>query len=133
MTEKLKQKMSEEITKLSKEKQEAINSIDWGKKTEEIGKKFTLTDTEINDLQLETGLVLIGLFDFDLFILNIENEVGLTTQQATSIANEILNNILSPISDKIISSIKNNTQISNVSWDKTVNFIVSGGDYSVFL
>ena len=133
MTEQLKQKMNEEIAKLAKEKQIAINSIDWGNKTAEIGRRFSLSETEINNLQLETGLVLIGLFDFDLFVSNIENEVGVTAEQAKNMADAILNDIFSPISDKIMLSIKNNVRLSSVSWDKTIDFIISGGDYSVFV
>ena len=48
-------------------------------------------------------------------------------------ADAILNDIFSPISDKIMLSIKNNVRLSSVSWDKTIDFIISGGDYSVFV
>ena len=69
MTEKLKQKFNEEIKNLPKESQDAINSSRWEQITEEISKKYLLTDNELNDFQLETALMLLGLTegDFDEF------------------------------------------------------------------
>jgi len=133
MTEKLKQIMNSEIVKLPKEQQEAINSIKWGEVTEEIGKNFSLTNTEIDNLQLETGLALLGLFDFDLYVLNIENEVGLSSDMAKKIAEEILSKVFKPVMESMELSIKHKMKFSSPNWKQTVNFIVSGGDYSNFI
>lgn len=111
MTEELKQKMEEEIIKLPKEKREAINDFDWAKKTEEIGKKHLLTEDEINDFQLETGLVLIGLVDLDLYLINIENEIGTSKDEAEKIALEVFNEVFTPISTSIEIPIKNKSFI----------------------
>lgn len=132
MTEKLKQKMKEEIARLPKEKQDAIHSIDWGKISEEIGKKYLLSESEINELQLETGLVLIGLVDFELYKLNIEN-IGMSREEAENIAMEVLEKIFTPISTILEASVKNSMKTQNISWDQRVNFIISGGDYSNFI
>jgi len=133
MTEKLKQKINEEILKLPKERQEAINVIDWGKITEEIGKKFLLTENEINNLQIETGLALVGLTDLDFYMTNIENNVGLTAGEANKITVETFDKIFTPIANKIESSIKNRLKSQKPRWNQVVNFIVSGGDYSNFI
>ena len=133
MTEKLKQTMNTEITKLPKERQEAINSLDWGKESEEIGKKFSFTDDEINNLQVETGLVLVGLANLDTYKQTIEESLRISRDEAEKISQAIFDRIFKPVSEKILSSVKSTVRLNNVSWDKTVNFIISGGDYSVFL
>ncbi len=133
MTEKLKQKMSSEIAKLSKVKQEAINSLDWGNITEEVGKKYSFSEKEMNALQVETGLVLIGLVNPNIYEENIEENVGVTKNNAEKIAQEIFEKIFSPFSEKIVSLTKSSVRLNSVSWDKTVSFIISGGDYSYFV
>ena len=85
MTEKLQQTIKEEVLKLPKETQEAINTFDWGSMAEEIGKKYLLSESEINDFQVETLLVLVGLEDGNLYALNIENNVGISKDEAIKI------------------------------------------------
>lgn len=133
MTENLKQQFKEEIEKLPREKQEAIAVFDWVNKTAEIGKNFSFSEDEINNLQLETGLVLFGLVNLKLFAPNIENNIGTTKDQSEKIAKEVLDKIFTPIVDKMEIGIKSKLGSRNPSWDERVNFIVSGGDYSVFL
>ncbi|MEK7105944.1 MAG: hypothetical protein AAB895_01125, partial [Patescibacteria group bacterium] len=64
MTEKLKQTIKEEVGKLQKEAQNAINAFDWVHVTEEIGKKYSLTESQLNDFQVQTLLILIGVIDY---------------------------------------------------------------------
>jgi GTPase SAR1 family protein len=132
MTEDLKKTMTEEIAKLSKEKQEAINSIMWGDKVKEIGNKYLLTEDEINKLQLETGLFLLGLVDTDTYKSRVEDVIisEITTENIT---NETFEKVFKPIYQKIESSIKNNLKTQNIKWDQRVNFILSDGDYSNFI
>jgi hypothetical protein len=133
MTEKLKQTIKENLVNLPKESQDTINSFDWGKISEEIGKKYLLTDNEINNLQIETGLVLIGLIRIDKFSFDIENEIGTSKNEAEKITEEIYLKIFKPISETIIRKIKENLKTKNPNWKQTLNFIISGGDYSVFM
>lgn len=132
MTEKLQQKMKTEIAKLPKEKQDAINAVEWGKISEEIGKKYKLSENEINELQLETGLVLLGLVEFNIYKLNVEN-IGLTKDETEKIVMEVLEKIFTPVATIIESSIKNAMKNQNINWNQRVNFIISGGDYSNFM
>ena len=133
MTKELQQKMNEEIAKLPKYNQEAIDSLDWGDISWKIGKKNLLTESEINDLQIETGLVLVGLSDLDSFAINIEKNVGANTAESEEIAKEIYEEIFKPITDKMEIMVKNKIKSQNPKWDQRVNFIISGGDYSNFL
>ncbi len=101
MTEKLQQTIKKELEKLPKENQEAINSIDWVKIAEEIGRKYMLLEEEINSLQVEILLILTGLEEFDSYIRNIENEIGLSKDEAEKISIEITQKIFNPIAEKI--------------------------------
>ena len=133
MTNKLKQIAIEEIKKLPKEAQDMINSLDWGKITEEIGKKYLLSESEINDFQVETLLVLVGIENGDFYAQNIENEVGTSKAEAEKIANETLEKIFIPISNLLEENIKKNLPNKNPNHEQNVNFILSGGDYSSFV
>ena len=133
MTEKLRQIIKEEVIKLPKELQYSINSLDWGKISEEIGKKYLLNESEINDLQVETGLVLIGLADINEYTLNIENNVGTSKNVAEKITMEINQKIFNQIAMAISRKIEENLKNKNINWKQTLNFILSGGDYSIFM
>jgi len=133
MTEKLKQTIKEEIAKLPKENQEAINSLDWGSMSEEIGKKYLLSESEINDLQVETLLVLTGLEYLELYADNIEENTGISKDEADKIAEEIFKKIFTPINDILIENIKGSGKVKNANAEQALNFILSGGDYSSFV
>lgn len=133
MTDKLKQTIQEETMKLPKEAQEAINSLDWVKMAEEIGKKFLLSESEINDFQVETLLVLVGIEDGNYYAQNIENNVGTSKDEAEKIAEEALQKIFTPINDILIENIKKSPKSRNPNWQQSLDFILSGGDYSAFM
>lgn len=133
MIEKLQNKINEDMLKFSKEKQDAINNSNWIRVIEDTGKKFLLLDNEVTSLQSETWLVLMGVVDLDLYERNIENNVGMTNDDAKKISEEVLNKIFVPVSNEIESYIKDKKVAQNSSWDKTIKFIISGGDYSSFI
>lgn len=133
MTEKLQQTIKEEIMELPKEAQEAIGAFDWVKITEEIGKKYLLEEDEINNLQLETLLALTNITDIRFFTINIENQVETTKETAENISREISQKIFNPINNLLIENIKKNLENKKLSWQQNLDFIVSGGNYSVFL
>jgi len=133
MTEKLKQTIKEEIEKLPKENQEVITSFGWEKISEEIGKKYLLMESEINDLQVETLLILTGIQSLDSYSINIENEVGTSKEKASEMAGEMLQKIFIPINDLIVENIKKSERMKDPKWDQNLDFILSGGNYSTFL
>jgi hypothetical protein len=133
MTEKLKQTIKEEVVKLSKETQEAIGAFGWVKITEEIGKKYLLTDSEINDFQAETLLVLVGIESAESYAQNIESNVGTTENEAKKILNEVFEKIFEPIANILEENIKKNLSTKTTTWQQSIDFILSGGDYSAFM
>lgn len=133
MTDKLKQIIQEEVMKLPKEMQDAVNSLDWANIAEEIGKKFLLSESEINDFQVETLLVLVGIEDGNYYAQNIENNVGTSKDEAEKMAEEALQKIFTPINDILVEKIKTSGKSRNASPQQNLDFILSGGDYSAFM
>lgn len=101
MIDKLRQIIKDELVKLPKESQEVINSFEWEKISEEIGKRYLLSENEINDLQREIFLVFSGIVEEDFLSLNIENRVGTSKNEAIKITEEINQKILDPMLEKI--------------------------------
>lgn len=133
MTEKLKEIIKEEVEKLPKEMREVINAFDWIKITEEIGKENYLNEAEINNFQLETFLVLIGATDAEFYPINIENQVKISKNEAISIAKQTIDKMFNPMAKILEEGIKNNLKDKKPSPEQTLNFILSGGDYSAFI
>ena len=104
MTDKLKKIIEEEIGKLPARHQKAIGSLDWAGLTESIAARYDLLPDEINDLQVEVLLVLTGLSDPEIFASTIEDELGLTAEEAQKIGGEITEKILIPINDLLAQS-----------------------------
>lgn len=133
MTDELKQKIKYGVEKLPREIQDVLNTFDWVKISEEIGKKYLLDEDEINILQNEISLVLIGINNQEILSLNIENNVGTSKNDAVEITQEIDAKIFEVMAEQIQSSIKDKLTSKNPRWDQRVNFILSGGDYSSFI
>jgi hypothetical protein len=133
MTDKLKQTIKEEMEKLPKETQEAINASSWERVAEEIGRKYLLNEDEINNLQVETLLILIGLEDPEFFATNVENEIGTSKNEAEKITEDVIQKIFTPINDVLVENIKKSKEVKDPKWDQSLNFILSGGDYHSFM
>lgn len=133
MNNKLQQTIKEEIIKIPKDRQKVINSLDWIKTTEEIGKKYLLNDDNITNFQTETMLVLFGLEDPSLYEINVRDNVVLTEEKAKQIVDEAVQKIFIPINNVFIANIKKSGRAQNADAAQNLNFILSGGDYSAFL
>ena len=133
ITEKSKNLIKEEMLNLPKEVQDAINASAWEKISEEIGKKYLLDEGEINIFQLETASLLLGLVDEDSYPINIEEEVGTGKEEAIKIADEAFQKIFTPIKNIAEENIKKNLKNKNPNPAQTLDFILSGGDYSAFM
>src|SRR3989338_5420746 len=128
MTEKLQETIKKEIAELPKEGREAIATVDWVKIAEEIGSRNQLTEEEIEDFQLETLLVLIGVTDPEFYAVNIENQVETTKEKAEILAKESFEKIFAPIRNTLEENVKNKMKVRNPNAEQNVNFILSGGD-----
>lgn len=133
MTEELKNTIKEEILKLPKEMQQAINGLAWEKIAEEIGKKYSLSESEINHFQAETAIILLGIENPDIYTENIETETRKPKDVAEKIADEAFEKIFKPIKKSIEDAVKSNMANKEMTWQQSVDFILSGGDYSVLI
>jgi hypothetical protein len=133
MTDKLKQVVKREVAKLPKENQEVINAFGWEQISEEIGKKYLFSEIELNDLQVHTLLVLLGLTDPESYAFNIENNIGTSKDESRKITDDVFRKIFIPINDILIENIKKSDKVKNPKPEQTLDFILSGGDYSAFM
>jgi hypothetical protein len=133
MTEELKKTIKEELAKIPKELRDAIASLDWVNIIREIGDKLLLTESQIENLQVETLLVLARITDLEFYANNIENETNVITETANQIAEEARVKIFNPIENALKENIKNNIKNTNLDWETSVNFILSGGDYTTII
>lgn len=133
MTEKLQETIKKEVGELPKEMREAIASVDWVKITEEIGKKYSLSEEETNNFQLETLLLLTSITDPEFYAINIENQVNIGKDTAEKMSEEAFTLIFVPIKKIVVEKAKNNIKNKNPNWQQTLDFILSGGDYVSFL
>ena len=133
MNEKLKNIIKENLMVLPKETQEVISTFNWIKICEEIGKTHKLLEPEIENLQTETALVLVGLEELSIYALNIENEVEINKGDAENIAKEITEKVFKPIAEQITEKVKNKVKDGKQKWNQNIDFIISGGDYSAFI
>ncbi len=133
MTEKLKNIINTELEKLPKEIKDSIEAIDWVSLAEEIGKKHLLNESQINDFQVQILLVFIGLKDAEFFEINLENYLETTKKQAEEISDETFDKIFDPIGGVLEEKLKNSIKNKEMTWKQSVDFILSGGDYSTLL
>jgi hypothetical protein len=134
MNIKLQDTIKEQLSVLRKENQEAINSLDWVKISEEIIKKYLTEEEKISAFQLETFLVLVGLVeDEEKYKENLENHVSLTADEILKITTEAREKIFLPVYNFLIESIKKSLKDRNIHWQQNLGFILSGGDYTAFI
>lgn len=133
MTEKLKQIIREEMINLPKESQEAINSFGWERVSEEIAKKYLLGEEEINKLQAQIAIVMVGAGEQNFLALNIEDEIGISKDEAEKMAGEVVQQIFKPIINKLTEIIKKDLKNKSIHWQQNLDFILSGGDYTAFI
>ncbi len=131
--ENLKKIIKEEMSRLPKEHQEMISIFEWENISKKIGEEHKLTEEEILILQTEIALVFLGLTKLELFFKNIEENIGLSEKEASIIENEAIKKIFTPMYNTLTENIKNNLKDRAISWQQNLDFILSGGDYTVFL
>lgn len=133
MNDQLKQTIKNEIAKTPIEIQDVINSVDWLAISEEIGKKYLLNEEDITNVQTEIVYVLIGIEHITSLATNIEHKINISKDASEKISLEILEKICQPIAEKLTENIKNIIKDKKPTWDQNIDFILSGGDYSIFL
>ncbi len=130
MTDRFKKKIEEEMKNLPEELQSAIRSVDWPRIAEGIAGKHLLGADEVENLQLEIFLVLLGLRSIEFLSTNIENQVVIPKEDAEIIAREAVMKIFNPILNEYQKIVKNKTSGKKADWQQNLNFVLSGGNYA---
>lgn len=89
------------IETLPPEIKQAIYSIDYPKKLQEIVKNNKLLIDQAGKLEAETTLVMAGVEPMDKYVKNLINNVGLSSIQASVIAHDVNETIFKSIRDSL--------------------------------
>ncbi len=85
---------------------QAIESVDWQDLLIDIGKSHGIDSDDIDDLQLETMLVLVGLENPSNYENQLISQLALSPAEADKLINDITAQIFTPIHDYIVNSTK---------------------------
>ncbi len=132
MNIKAEKNIQDKIKKLPKETGEAINAFDWEKTTGDIGKEYIHDDIGISILEALVGMVLAGIDYAYALPYNIEREIGITEEEAKKIYAELDQKVFKPIYEIMVQKIKAGLKDKKTTWLQNVEFVLSGGDYTVF-
>ncbi len=100
--EKMKQVFEEELQKLPEINRRALLSFDWLKQITEIGKSNGIIDSEIEDFQIETILVLVGMVSPNDYPNELAVRLALSPAQVESLLGEVVKKVFTPIHDYIV-------------------------------
>ncbi len=102
MNEKLKQQFEEQLAYLPTINQEALKSFDWASELIGIGKNYGLHIDELEDLQIETMLLLVGLTSPDDYENELITRLAISPVEARKIIEDINIHVFTPIHDYIV-------------------------------
>ncbi len=93
--------IKDQMKLLPKDVKEAIVSVDYKTKLQEITKRQRLLIDQAARLEMETTLVMIGLEPLPDYIANIQREMGLSETRAKEVALDVSDNIFKPIRESL--------------------------------
>jgi hypothetical protein len=134
--------IKEQMKILPKEVINILADPAWSEKVLTIGRKNGLTEEQSQTLLLETNLVLLGLVHPDEYADELKNRLKIDEMKADNIVSDINREILSGVREKLIAMFASQEQsfieegkkrALNADWQQNLDFVLSGGDYSVFL
>ena len=102
MNEKLQQTFEEQLTYLPSINQQALQSFDWATELVGIGKQYGLHVDQLDDLQIETMLVLVGVVSADDYPNELITRLAISPSEADKIIEQVNDLIFTPIHDYIV-------------------------------
>ena len=102
MNEKLRQTFEEQLTYLPSINQQALRSFDWATELVGIGKQYGLHVDQLDDLQIETMLVLVGITNPDDYPNELITRLAISPSEADKIIEQVNDRIFTPIHDYIV-------------------------------
>lgn len=102
MNDKLRQQFEDQLTYLPTINQEALKAFDWASELIGIGKNYGLHVDELEDLQIETMLLLVGLTSPDNYEKELIERLAISPSEAGKIIEQINDRIFTPIHNYIV-------------------------------
>jgi hypothetical protein len=102
MNDKLRQQFDEQLTYLPEINQAAMRSFDWATELISIGHGYGLHVDQLEDLQIETMLVMVGLTAPEKYEDELITRLALSPTEANRIIDEVNKRIFTPIHDYIV-------------------------------
>ncbi len=100
--EKFRSTLAEQMTYLPEITQKALKSFDWATQLLSIGKEYGLHIDQLEDLQLETMLVLVGIIPAESYETELETKLAISPAEAVKIIQAVNTQIFIPIHDYIV-------------------------------
>ncbi len=113
-----REQLKEQINNLPADVREAIISVDYQTKLQEITKRQKLLIDQASKLEMETTLVMIGLEPLSDFIGNLQRELSIPDTRAKEIAVDVSESIFKPIRESLHSM---NTDYENEESEQEKN------------
>ncbi len=102
MNEKLRQSFEEQLVYLPEINQQALKSFDWATELLSIGKNYGLHIDQLEDLQIETMLVMVGLVQVKDYPDELITRLAISPSEANRIIEQVNERIFTPIHDYIV-------------------------------
>lgn len=102
MNDKLRQSFEEQLVYLPEINQQALKSFDWATELLAIGKNYGLHIDQLEDLQVETMLVLVGLVQAGDYQNELITRLAISPSEANRIIEQVNDRIFQPIHDYIV-------------------------------
>lgn len=102
MNETLRQSFEEQLVYLPEINQQALKSFDWATELLAIGKNSGLHIDELEDLQVETMLVLVGLSQPSEYQNELITRLAISPTEANKIIEQVNQRVFKPIHDYIV-------------------------------
>ena len=128
----LQNTIKEQSVVIPKEIQEVILDFWWMDEIEKICSKYSLTEEEIYNLQVEMSIYLLG-FELKNLKSLIEEITYLDNEKLESITKEFEEKITKPIINKLEEKLKEKITKKEPKWHQNINFSISGGNYIYFI
>lgn len=95
--------------------QKALKSFDWATQLLSIGKEYGLHIDQLEDLQLETMMVLVGIIPPESYEVELETKLAISPAEAAKILKAVNTQIFVPIHDYIVNDGDNKVITPEVS------------------
>ncbi len=102
MNDTLRKTFEEQLTYLPAVNQQALRSFDWATELVGIGKQFGLHIDQLEDLQIETMLVLVGVVSAEDYENELITRLAVSPSEAEKIIEQVNEKIFVPIHDYIV-------------------------------